>query len=68
MTQENFEQFRLLVLQKIALQEQLRIISDAEEFFVRVVELGKENGFDFAVENVKQAFQENQRIWIERWI
>jgi hypothetical protein len=68
MTQENFEQFRLLVLQKIVLQEQLRMISDAEEFFARVVELGKENGFDFAVENVKQAFQENQRIWIERWI
>lgn len=68
LTQQNFEQFYRLVLEEISLQKELRDISDKEDFFARVIELGKENGFDFTVENIREKNQQNQRAWIERWI
>lgn len=68
LTQQNFEQFYQLVLQEVSLQKELRDISEKENFFVRVLELGKENGFDFTIENIREAMLAKQRAWIERWI
>ena len=57
-----------MVLQEVSLQKELRDISEKENFFVRVLELGKENGFDFTIENIREAMLAKQRAWIERWI
>lgn len=68
MSEDDFEQFRQMVLQQKNLQEKLSVISDKEEFYKSVMELGRENGFDFTIENIREALMKNQRAWIERWI
>ncbi len=67
-TTENFERFRLLVLNDLPLQENLRDLDEKGEFIVRVVELGAENGFVFAAEDVEEAIKENYRVWVEKCI
>jgi len=66
MSQENFEQFRQVVLEDSALQERLRAFTARDEFIVRVVESGAEFGFAFAAEDVVEAMRANRRAWIER--
>lgn len=65
---EDFEKFRQIVLQDSALQRKLQLISDSEEFVLRVVESGREKGLKFGEEDVLAAMNEGRRIWIERWI
>ena len=68
MNREQFEQFRTLVLQENSLQEKLRYISDMDEFLEAIIELGNDHGFEFTSQDVREAMQENRRVWIERWI
>lgn len=68
MSEDDFEQFRQMVLQQKNLQEKLCDISDKEEFYKSVMKLGRENGFNFTIENIREAMMKNQRAWIERWI
>jgi len=63
----NFERFRLVVLNDLSLQERLRV-ADRDDFFAKVVELGAENGFIFSVDDINEVIRQNDRAWIERWI
>src|SRR5437773_65365 len=67
MPQESLDQFRQLVLQDLALQEQLRETPNLDAFLALIVRLGAERGYDFGVEEVKEALRASQRTWIERW-
>lgn len=68
MSQESFEQFRQLVLREPALQQQLKATSDREQFIALTQRLGAERGYDFTVEDVRQALQASHRAWLERWL
>ncbi|MGC2236230.1 MAG: Nif11-like leader peptide family natural product precursor [Pyrinomonadaceae bacterium] len=68
MSQENFEQFRNVVLEDLSLQKQLRAFTKRDIFIARVVKLGAERGFQFTAEDVEEAMNANRRDWIERWI
>jgi predicted ribosomally synthesized peptide with nif11-like leader len=68
MSQENFEQFRQLVLQDTTLQQQLRGTSDREQLVALTQRLGAERGYSFTTEDVLEALRAGQREWIERWL
>jgi predicted ribosomally synthesized peptide with nif11-like leader len=68
MSQENFEQFRQLVLQDTALQQQLRGTYDREQMVALLQQLGAERGYSFTNEDVLDALRAKQREWIERWL
>ncbi|HEV7860429.1 MAG TPA: Nif11-like leader peptide family natural product precursor [Pyrinomonadaceae bacterium] len=68
MSQENFEQFKQLVLQDTALQQQLRSISDRDQMVALTQRLGAERGYSFTTEDVWAALHASQREWIERWL
>lgn len=68
MSQEQFEQFRNVVLEDLSLQKQLRAFTKRDMFVAHVVKLGAERGFQFTAEDVEEAMNTNQRDWIERWI
>ena len=68
MTRAAFEAFAERVLTDESLQHELKVFKDQDPFVRRVVELGKENGFHFSEEAVREAVQRNRRAWIERWI
>lgn len=68
MSLESFEQFRNLVLQDVALQEQLRATTDHRSFVDLVVRVGGERGCHFTPEDVEAAMRASRQLWIERWI
>ena len=68
MSRESLDEFHQLVLQDLALQEQLRETPDLGAFLELIVRLGAERGYDFGIEDVKDALQASQRAWIERGI
>jgi predicted ribosomally synthesized peptide with nif11-like leader len=68
MSQEQFEQFRNIVLEDLSLQEKLRAFTGRDEFISCVVDAGAEFGFQFTAEDVAEAMRANRRAWIERWI
>jgi hypothetical protein len=68
MPAEAFEKFYGLVLSDVSLQKQLRDITDKQELFAGMVELGGELGFEFTLEDVNEMMQENIRVWLERWM
>jgi hypothetical protein len=68
MSQENFEQFRNLVLEDLSLQKELRAFTLRDVFIARVVQSGAERGFQFTAEDVVEAMNASRRAWIERWI
>ena len=68
MAQEQLDRFRDLVLQDSGLQAELRDILDPTAFVARVVELGRERGYEFSAAEVEAAMQAERRAWIERWI
>ena len=68
MSQEQFEQFRNVVLEDLSLQKQLRAFTGRDTFIPCVVKLGAERGFQFTAEDVEDAMNASRRVWIERWI
>lgn len=66
MSADDFERFRVQVLQDVKLQEQLRQIEDRDLFIQQVARLGQEFGYSFGVEEITAAMQANRRVWIER--
>jgi hypothetical protein len=68
MSHNDFEQFRQIVLDELPLQEELRVITERNAFYARVVELGAERGFRFSDMDVREAMEANHRMWVERWI
>lgn len=67
MSHESLDQFRQLVLQDRALQEQLRDLTDQEAFVALLVQLGAERGFAFSAEEVLAALSAGRRAWLMRW-
>ena len=68
MSQEEFEQFRNVVLEDLPLQKRLRNFTRHDRFIRRVVRLGAERGFEFTADEVLEAINASRRAWIERWI
>ena len=68
MSQEQFEQFRQVVLQDVTLQKRLRNFTRYDRFIARVVKLGAERGFEFTADEVLEAINASRRSWIERWL
>ncbi|MBK9711280.1 MAG: Nif11-like leader peptide family natural product precursor [Kouleothrix sp.] len=68
MSQEDFEQFRRVVLQDRSLQEKLRSTADMPSFVALVVRLGEERDHRFTAEDVQAAMAASRRAWIERWV
>jgi predicted ribosomally synthesized peptide with nif11-like leader len=68
MSQEQFEQFRQVVLEDVSLQKRLRNFTRHDRFIARVVQIGAERGFEFTAGEVLEAINASRRSWIERWI
>lgn len=68
MSTASFEQFRQLVLNDPALQQQLRSTPNMQAFLDLTVQLGVEHGYDFSIDEVQAALQASRRAWLERWI
>lgn len=68
MSQETLAQFRQLVFTDKQLQEQLREMTDREEFIAFVVRLGSERGYDFTPDDVEEAMRSGRRVWLERMV
>jgi hypothetical protein len=68
MMTEDIEKLREIVLGDTDLQAHLQEISNADEFVVRVLEIGKSFGLEIESEDVSEAMHESRRVWIERWI
>jgi mannose-6-phosphate isomerase-like protein (cupin superfamily) len=66
--QESLGRFRQLVIKDLALQEQLREKTEKVSFITFFVQLGKQHGYTFGVEEVEEALRASHRTWIERWI
>ncbi|HUR98110.1 MAG TPA: Nif11-like leader peptide family natural product precursor [Pyrinomonadaceae bacterium] len=62
MSENNFEEFRRLVLTDDSLQKALRDIADRSEFVTRMVELGTERGYQFSSQDVEDALRSTHRI------
>ncbi len=63
---EAFRQFRAVVEQDDALQEDLRDITDRELFASRLVKLGASRGCHFAEADVAEALRAERRVWLDR--
>lgn len=67
-SKESFDIFCRIVLEDLALQEQLRKETDKDRFTNFLVRLGKERGYIFGVEMVEEALRAGKRAWFQRWI
>lgn len=68
MSKENLDQFCLLVLSDLNLQNQLKDSIEREDFIAEVIRLGAKAGFEILREDVELQLRENRRLWHERWI
>lgn len=68
MSQENLQGFCFFVLRDLQLQDQLRSLTDREEFIAKVIESGANFGFEITREEIELQMRENRRLWNERWI
>lgn len=66
MAQDDFDQFRRVVFQDLALQAELREINDRREFIRRLIQIGSERGYAFVDKQVEEAMHANRRAWLER--
>lgn len=64
----DFQPFFDRVVNDASLRARLKPIPDLETLLARVVELGREQGFDFDRESVNEVIVANRKAWIERWI
>ena len=65
MSMESFEQFRHIVLDDLALQEQLKAIADPRSFIDLVVRVGAERGCHFTPKDVEAALRLNRKAWLQ---
>jgi hypothetical protein len=65
---ENLNQFCRLVLSDLDLQNQLKKLSERDEFIIGVIKLGAEKGFEISRKDIDFQLRENRRLWHERWI
>jgi hypothetical protein len=65
-TVPDFEKFRALVLEDVALQDRLLAEREAEPFISLVVDLAHERGLSVTAAEVRAALTEARRSWFER--
>lgn len=65
---EDFEKFRQLVSDDVALQEQLRLQTDTQVFIRLAVQLGRERGYFFCAADVEKAMQASRRAWFQQQV
>ena len=68
MSKQSLEKFCLLVLRDLNLQNQLKNITERDEFIKKVRELGANSGFEFSPEEIESQMFENRRMLNQRWI
>ncbi|HEV3165937.1 MAG TPA: aspartyl/asparaginyl beta-hydroxylase domain-containing protein [Isosphaeraceae bacterium] len=67
-THGGFEAFRDLVLRDKGLQERLSEALDPESFVGLLTLLGRERGYQFALEEVQDALKAGRHAWLERHV
>lgn len=65
---EDFERFRRLVLEDVALQEALNGTVDVPAFLALARKLGAERGCHFTEEELRESIRAARRAWLEHWI
>jgi hypothetical protein len=68
MSNKDLERFCQLVLHEPALQNELKNISEREEFMKKLCELAAASGFEVLRADIERQMLENRRQWSERWI
>lgn len=68
MPRDDFERFRRLVLEDVALQAVLRETADVAGFIALATKLGAERGCHFTAEELREAIRSARREWLERWV
>ncbi|WP_206816029.1 Nif11-like leader peptide family natural product precursor [Chroococcus sp. FPU101] len=58
MSKESLKEFQKLFLQSPKLQEELKAVKDQEQFLCLAVERGKENGYEFTTQDIKDLLTE----------
>jgi predicted ribosomally synthesized peptide with nif11-like leader len=62
MSQKNIEQFYNLVSSSQELQEQLGAVEDQEQFAEMAVNIGRDNGYSFTVQDVNNFISSNREM------
>jgi len=68
MSEDNLQKFSRLVLENLEIQSLLKPIADREEFICKVLELGKNAGYEFSREDIEHQIRETRRLWFARCI
>ncbi len=68
MSKKDLNQFCLLVLSDLKLQDQLKNLIEREDFTAEVIKLGAKSGFEIVREDIELQLRENRSLWHERWI
>jgi len=61
----DLEFFRRMILSDETLQEQLRDLTERDQFVTRVVELGEIHNCSFSIAEVEEAMREGRRVWVQ---
>jgi predicted ribosomally synthesized peptide with nif11-like leader len=67
MSQESLAQFCQAVFFDPTLQNQLREITDRQEFTALAQQLGRVQGYEFTFEEIEERLNQGRRDWLERW-
>ncbi|MGB8509808.1 MAG: Nif11-like leader peptide family natural product precursor [Pyrinomonadaceae bacterium] len=68
MSQEEFENFRRIVLDDPALQSVLREASNRASFVALAIRLAAERGCELTPQEVEDALRASRRELLERWV
>lgn len=63
----DLEQFRQIVFRDQTLQRRLREVPGFKSFLALVLQLGKQHGCEFSIDDVRREAEANRKAWMERW-
>ena len=64
MVHNTFEEFRELVLSDESLQNELRDLTNKNDFITRLIELARERGYEITADEIDQEMLRSRRIWM----
>ena len=64
MVHNTFEEFRELVLSDESLQNELRDLTNKNDFTTRLIELARERGYEITADEIDQEMLRSRRIWM----
>jgi hypothetical protein len=67
-SEEQFDSFRQLVFDDVALQAELRSVTDMGVFVAEVERLAARHGYVVEATDVEAALRKGRQSWLERWI